>query len=62
MIARINFTKPVGADVSEIATFIYDALSSWGGQFCPDDPLFNSLTIKEIIINGKKFKIKEQES
>lgn len=62
MIAKINFKKPAGADVGEIAAFIYDALSSWGGQFRPDDPLFHSLSIKEVIVNGKKFKIEEQES
>lgn len=62
MIAKIKFTKPEGTDEAMLAEFINDALSSWGGQFHPEDPLFHSLRdrMEWIIINGKKFTCKEE--
>lgn len=59
MIAKIEFTKPDGADLEDVAIFIHDALSSWGGQFHPDDPLFNSLTLKTVTVHDKRFKMEE---
>lgn len=61
MIARIVFTKPPGSDRDEIAQFILDALSSWGGQFRPDDPLFRSLKLTKLIVAGKSYEIAQEE-
>lgn len=36
---------PEGTDDEEIASFVTDALGSWGGQFDPEDPLFHSLEV-----------------
>lgn len=57
MIAKLKFTKPDGADIEDIASFIDDALSSYGGALHPDDPMFHSLRgkMEYIIVNGQKF-------
>ena len=41
-----------GASDEDVADFVTDALSSWGGQFRPDDPLFRSLDVKRVRIKG----------
>jgi hypothetical protein len=55
MIARIEFDKPDATTPADIAQFIYDALSSWGGQFHPEDPLFKSLRVTTITVHGQVF-------
>lgn len=60
MIARIEFKKPPGADIEDVARFIRDALSSWGGGLHPDDPLFNSLELSTITVHGKTFDLREE--
>lgn len=61
MIAKVTFIKPVGADRDDIAQFIFDALSSWGGQFRPDDPLFRSLKLTKLIVAGKNYEVAQEE-
>ena len=63
MIAKIRLTKPAGVSEAELAQFIKDALSSWGGQFHPEDPLFHSLRgrMSYITVNGKKFVCDKEE-
>lgn len=57
MIIKIKIDKPPGTDYNDIAEFIHDALSSWGGQKHPEDPLFHSFRhrISEIVVAGKLF-------
>ena len=35
---------------TEIAAFVADALSTWGGQRHPEDPLFNSLDVRSVTV------------
>lgn len=62
MIAKITFTKPTNATVEDVATYIHDALSSWGGGLRPEDPMFHSLRDMMTIIevNGKKYDATEK--
>jgi hypothetical protein len=55
---KIEYDMPEGTNRDEIADFVVDALESWGGQFHPDDPLFESLRyrIKSIVINNKQYR------
>jgi hypothetical protein len=57
MIAKIKFDRPDGADIDDIAQFIIDAVSSWGGQFHPEDPLFHSLHVTGLTVHGRKFDV-----
>jgi hypothetical protein len=59
MIAKIEFTKPSDASVEDIASFIHDALTSWGGGLHPEDPMFRSLELKTVTVHGKKFQVPE---
>lgn len=52
---RIRAKVPPGIDDAELASFVADALESWGGQFHPDDPLFDSLNIQAVTIGGIKY-------
>ncbi len=36
------------ATLPDVEAFARDALSSWGGQYHPDDPLFRSVAITKI--------------
>ena len=45
---------PVGATHKHIQEFVRDALSSWGGQFSPDDLLFRSLKVKSVKVQNVK--------
>lgn len=54
MLIKIEFTKPTGASVEAVAEFVIDALSSWGGQFHPEDPLFHSLRGKMKYVTERK--------
>lgn len=51
---------PSGVEQDEIASFVEDALSSWGGQRHPGDPLFRSLDIKYIRIKKTVYKFEEE--
>ncbi len=43
-VLKLSFDKlPRTVTLGILRTFIIDALESWGGQFHPDDPLFDSL-------------------
>jgi hypothetical protein len=60
MIAKIKFDRPPGAEIEDIAEFIRDALTSWGGQFHPEDPLFHSLDVSRVTVHGKVFSYKPE--
>lgn len=51
----INFAVPEFVADGDLAAFIVDALESWGGQYRPDDPLFQSLSINHIKLNGTQW-------
>jgi hypothetical protein len=59
----VKFDMPPGVNNEDLAAFVIDALSSWGGQFHPEDPLFHSLRgrIKRVVVRGKHF-IPEKET
>jgi hypothetical protein len=46
---------PTDEEESTIAGFIEDALQCWGGQMHPDEPLFESLSVKSITIGNTKY-------
>jgi len=54
---------PEGADVMDVASFVLDALSSYGGGLEPPnednnwtgDPMFNSLDVKRVRIGDNVF-------
>jgi hypothetical protein len=48
---------PPGADAEDVVMFAVDALTSWGGQLHPDDPLFGSLTLKSISAGGRSYQL-----
>lgn len=62
MIAKITFTKPEGADLNDIAAFINDALTSWGGGLHPDDPMFHSLKLTRLEVHGQEFTVKAKKN
>ncbi len=49
-VITVKLKEPTQASEAEVATFIRDALESWGGQFHPDDDLFHSLSIEHVKI------------
>ncbi|MEY9493701.1 hypothetical protein [Bradyrhizobium elkanii] len=57
----IEFEKPPGADLDDVAQFVIAALSSWGGGLHPDDPMFHSLRgrIRLVVIHGRTFEIQD---
>lgn len=57
MLIHIVIENPPGTDRDSIAEFVVDAISSWGGQFHIEDPLFHSLRnrIKSVKVGGKLF-------
>lgn len=57
MIIKIEIDEPPGTDRDAIAEFVIDALSSWGGQFHPEDPLFESLRgrMKKVVVGHKLY-------
>lgn len=61
MIARIIFDKPEGATLEDVAHFIRSALTSMGGCLHPEDPMFHSLKLKEIIVHGQVFDAHDDE-
>lgn len=38
----------------DIKEFVRDAVSSWGGQFDPEDPLFYSLEVNKIEVGNAR--------
>ena len=58
---KIEVDAPLGTNRDDIAQFVIDALSSWGGQFHPDDPLFNSLRgrMKKVVIGHKRYEVED---
>lgn len=56
-VVHITVKIPPGADADDTAQFAIDALSSWGGQLHPEDPLFDSLTVVAIYTSRKRYKI-----
>jgi hypothetical protein len=54
---KIEIVQPPGTDRDEIAEFVINAISNWGGQFHPDDPLFGSLRnrIKKVVVGHKRY-------
>jgi hypothetical protein len=54
----IDFEKPPAANVDDVAEFVLDALSSWGGGLHPEDPMFHSLRgkIHWVKVYGKTFR------
>ena len=49
---RIIVRIPEDSNANDVVIFAVDALTSWGGQFHPDDPLFHSLRVKSISAGG----------
>lgn len=47
---KVTFTADSGATRDEIEEFVRDALSTWGGQRHPDDPLFSSFDVATIAL------------
>jgi hypothetical protein len=60
MMAKIHFHRPLDTTVEEIAEFINDALTSWGGQKHPEDPLFGSLQLTDLTVHGKRFEVENK--
>jgi hypothetical protein len=48
-----NTTIPEGASRRDVKDFIIDALEGWGGQLHPDDPLFESLSVKSLVMKSR---------
>ncbi len=61
---KIEINPPPDTNRDDIAQFVIDALSSWGGQFHPDDPLFDSLRgrITDLVVGHKRYTTNEDES
>lgn len=59
MIVRLKLTKPPGVDEQTLVDFITDALTSWGGQFHPDHPLFHSLPLEQVQVGSNKYKVEQ---
>ena len=57
MKAIIEFDQPPGADREDIASFIHDALETWGGQLRPCDPMFHSLRLTKLTVGNKRFDV-----
>lgn len=56
MILKVKFTKPAGASIEDVAEFVADALSSWGGGLHPEDPMFRSLPeIEYVEVHGVRY-------
>lgn len=53
--AIVIFDIPRSVDADDVAGFISDALESMGGCRHPEDPLFESLSIKSVTIGGVKY-------
>ena len=52
---KINLEyAPEDVDEEDIAKFVYNAVTSWGGQFHPSDPLFHSLPVKSVQCGKEK--------
>jgi hypothetical protein len=48
-VVTIVGTVEQGVSVSELKGFIEDAVSTWGGQFHPDEPLFSSMKVERVM-------------
>jgi len=55
----IDFEKPPGADLDDIAQFVIASLTSWGGGLHPEDPMFHSLHLLAVKVHGKSFTVPE---
>lgn len=53
---KVRANVPKECSDEEIAAFVTDALGTWGGQFDPDDPLFDSLDVRSVTIRNRKYK------
>lgn len=58
---KIEIDAPPGTNRDDIADFVIDALSSWGGQFHPEDPLFCSLRgrMKKVVVGHKRYMVED---
>ena len=58
---KIEIDNPPGTNRDDIADFVIGALSSYGGQFHPDDPLFSSLRgrMKKVVVGHKLYEIED---
>lgn len=58
----IEFVKPAGADIDDVAEFALAALTSYGGGLHPEDPMFHSLRgqITGIIVHGKAYAVRHR--
>jgi len=56
----ITINIPPAADIDETAQFCFDALTSWGGQFHPDDPLFNSVEVVRVHTNRRRYQLEKR--
>jgi hypothetical protein len=53
--AIVLFDLPGICNPHEVADFITDALETWGGQRHPEDPLFNSLSVKKVSVGRVRY-------
>lgn len=60
MNVTITIEKIEGVNDKDLALFIEDALSSWGGQFHPSNPLFDSLDVKKIKIRNTEYLFQDE--
>jgi hypothetical protein len=53
----IDFERPPGASIDDVADFVHSALSSWGGGLHPEDSMFHSLRdrMRYMTVHGKKY-------
>jgi hypothetical protein len=52
----VEATVDASATKADVEQFAIEALSTWGGQRHPDDPLFNSLEVRKLRICTDAFK------
>jgi hypothetical protein len=51
----VAVNRPQGVSISQMEAYIYDAVSTWGGQFHPDDPLHTANNEKDVRVCRAKW-------
>jgi hypothetical protein len=54
-VIKVKADIPDGVDTDELASFVADALETWGGQRRPEDPLFNSLGVHWVQVGNARY-------
>jgi len=55
MLVKVVVDPIDGCCEEDIMLFVQSALTSWGGQRHPDDPLFGSLTVHKVNVGKRAF-------